>query len=314
MEPGPMSGRSMLPPWLSGTSELIESSCGEVLSVPMCGRHGSVTRSDQCTLVASAPRRRAGAPASLPSVPSGYRPAPMETPAEDPHQAQAALAEEVRRLGHALQVHQLDPADALRLRDAISRLAAELDGAPRRDKHAEQLRVSTRYQALIAGRMPEPTEDGATIEFDRYSIVGGALNPFGLAARHRRDGDEAVTTVRFPAAFEGPPGRVHGGAVALVIDEATATVLPMIGRFGFTGSVSLRLIAPAPLDVEVEFRSRLVGEEGRKVFVHCTGQGPEGIFTEADATYIQVDPATVPWIAAARAAMAEGVAAGDLTE
>ena len=47
MLPGPMSGRSMLPPWLSGVSELIESSSGDVLSVPMCGRYGSVTRSLQ---------------------------------------------------------------------------------------------------------------------------------------------------------------------------------------------------------------------------------------------------------------------------
>lgn len=244
----------------------------------------------------------------------------MDAQAEDDedtggaHDAQAALAEQVRRLGHLLQTRHLGPAEAAQLQALVHNLGNGIEAAPLRDKQAEQLRVSTRYQALIAGRMPEPTPDGEAIEFDRYSIVGGPWNPFGLAARHRRDGDEAVTTVRFGPAYEGPPGRVHGGAVALVIDEATATVLPMVGRFGFTGSVSLRLIAPAPLDVEVEFRSRLVGEEGRKVFVHCTGQGPEGIFTEADATYIQVDPSTVPWIAAARAAMAAGIDAGVPTE
>ena len=53
MLPGPMSGRSMLPPWLSGVSELIESSSGDVLNVPMCGRYGSVTRSLQYTCSAS---------------------------------------------------------------------------------------------------------------------------------------------------------------------------------------------------------------------------------------------------------------------
>ena len=47
MLPGPMSGTSMLPPWLSGVSELIESISGERLSVPMCGLYGSVTRSLQ---------------------------------------------------------------------------------------------------------------------------------------------------------------------------------------------------------------------------------------------------------------------------
>jgi len=59
----------------------------------------------------------------------------------------------------------------------------------------------------------------------------------------------------------------------------------------------------------VEFRSRLVGEEGRKLFVHCDAIGPEGVFAEADAIYVQVDPRTVPWIAAAARQAAEDEAA-----
>ncbi|MEZ5231457.1 MAG: PaaI family thioesterase [Acidimicrobiia bacterium] len=216
------------------------------------------------------------------------------------HELLAAAA--VRRLGHALAQAKVDPALAGRLAEVAHALADDVDLAPRRDKQAENSRLSNRYIALLEGRMPDPTPDGAPIEFDRFSIVGGAYSPIGLAASHHREGDEAVTTLVFNSAYEGPPGRAHGGSVALVIDEATATVLPMVGRFGFTGSVSLRLLKPAPLDVEVQFRSKVVGEEGRKLFVHCTGIGPEGVFAEAEAVYIQVDPATVPWIAAARAA------------
>ncbi len=216
-----------------------------------------------------------------------------------PDDANLAAARAVRRLGHALAAANIDTHLAERIAQAVHALAAEAEAAPRRDKHLEHAKHSTRYSALVEGRMPDPTPHGHDIEFDRASIVGGPLNPFGLNARHYRDGDEAVTEVNFGPAFEGPPGRVHGGAVALVVDEATATVLPMQGRFGFTGSVSLKLVAPAPLGVDVQFRSRLVGEEGRKLFVHCVATGPEGTFAEADAVYIQVDPRTVPWIAAA---------------
>jgi acyl-coenzyme A thioesterase PaaI-like protein len=208
----------------------------------------------------------------------------------------------VRRLGHALAAADLDPELSDRLAATIDGLTAELAAAPRRNKEEER-HHSTRYAALLEGRLPDATPHGAAIEFDRHSVVGGPLNPFGLGATHHRDGDEAVCTVTFGPAFEGPPGRVHGGAVALVVDEATATVLPMLSRFGFTGSVSVRLVAPAPLGVPVEFRSHLVGEEGRKLFVRCVGRGPEGTFVEAEAIYVQVDPATVPWIAAARARM-----------
>jgi acyl-coenzyme A thioesterase PaaI-like protein len=238
----------------------------------------------------------------------GRRPMNAPPPAEGPEAATAiattAAAQAIRRLGHALATAELDPELANRLTATLHGLTAELDAAPRRDKEAERAQHSTRYAALLDGRLPEETPDGAPIEFDRNSVVGGPLSPFGLGATHHRDGDEAVCTLTYGPAFEGPPGRVHGGAVALVVDEATATVLPMLGRFGFTGSVSVRLVAPAPLDVPVEFRSRLVGEEGRKLFVRCVGSSPEGTFVEAEATYIQVDPATVPWIAAGRARMA----------
>ncbi|MFN0090429.1 MAG: PaaI family thioesterase [Acidimicrobiales bacterium] len=213
--------------------------------------------------------------------------------------ARRGAAEAVRRLGSAISAGNLDHALAERIAAAVGELAALAERAPRRDKQAEHS-LSARYQAIVEGRLPDPTPDGAPIDFDVHSIVGGRLNPFGLGAAHRREGDEAVTRVRFGPSFEGPPGRAHGGAVALVMDEATATLLPMLGRFGFTGSIAVKLVAPAPLGVEVTFRSRLVGEEGRKLFVRCVASGPDGVFAEADAVYVQVDPSTIPWIQAAR--------------
>ncbi|MEZ5264553.1 MAG: PaaI family thioesterase [Acidimicrobiales bacterium] len=215
------------------------------------------------------------------------------------HELLAAAA--VRRLGHALAQAKVDPPWPAGWPRSRTRWQTTWTWPPPGQAGRELPTVEPLHR-LLEGRMPDPTPDGAPIEFDRFSIVGGAYSPIGLAASHHREGDEAVTTLVFNSAYEGPPGRAHGGSVALVIDEATATVLPMVGRFGFTGSVSLRLLKPAPLDVEVQFRSKVVGEEGRKLFVHCTGIGPEGVFAEAEAVYIQVDPATVPWIVAARAA------------
>ena len=217
--------------------------------------------------------------------------------------AQLAAAAAIRRLGHALAGRVIDAELATRVAELVDELAAVAERCPARRKEEEHA-TSPRFEALVAGRLPEPVADGQPIDFDHFSVVGGVMNPFAVGATHRRDGDEAVTTVNFGPAFEGPPGRVHGGAVALVMDEATATVLPMVGRFGFTGTVSLKLLAPAPLGVDVEFRSRVVGEEGRKLFIRSVASGPEGPFAEADAIYIQNDPATVPWLAAARAARA----------
>ncbi|MFN0028115.1 MAG: PaaI family thioesterase [Acidimicrobiales bacterium] len=213
---------------------------------------------------------------------------------------QAAAA--VRDFGHLLAGRKISRADAEAVEQAIHQLSERLAAAPERSKHEEHAN-SSRYEAFVRHGMPAPTADGDTIEFDRASIVGGAASPFGTGATHHRQGDEAITTVTFGPAFEGPPGRVHGGVVAMVVDEATATVMPMSGRFAFTGSVSLKLVGPAPLGVPLRFRSRLVGEEGRKLFVRCVGEGPEGVFVEADAIYIQVDPmVAMPWLGEARRA------------
>ena len=221
----------------------------------------------------------------------------------DPTIARLAAAAAVRRLGHALAGRVIEADLANRVAALVNELAAGAEKRPQRRKEIEHA-SSPRFEALVAGRLPVPVADGEHIEFDHFSVVGGAMNPFAVGATHRRDGDDAVTTVNFGPAFEGPPGRVHGGAIALVMDEATATVLPMVGRFGFTGSIALKLLAPAPLGVDVEFRSRVVGEERRKLFIRCIASGPDGVFAEADAIYIQNDPATIPWIAAARAARA----------
>lgn len=217
--------------------------------------------------------------------------------------ARAAAAAAIRRLGHAITGHMISAELAIRVAELATELAALAEDNPKRNKENEHA-SSPRFATLVAGGIPDPVPDGEVIEFDRFSVVGGPLNPFAIGAHHRRDGDDAVTTVNFGPAFEGPPGRVHGGAIALVMDEATATVLPMTGRFGFTGSVSLKLLAPAPLGVDLEFRSVVVGEERRKLFIRCLASGPEGVFAEADAIYIQSDPAVIPWVIAARAAAA----------
>ena len=222
------------------------------------------------------------------------------------YEEQAAAA--VRRFGHLLAGRHIGAAEAEEIDKTLRRLSALIDAAGVRAKQHEHAR-SPRYTAFVRTGQPVATPDGEAIEFDRSSIVGGMANPFGTEARHRRDGDEAVTTVTFGPAFEGPPGRVHGGVVAMVLDEATATLMPMLGRFAFTGSVSLRLVAPAPLGVEVTFRSHLRGHDGRKLFVRCVGEGPDGVFVEADATYIEIDPAVaLPWLVEARRAYLEAPA------
>jgi hypothetical protein len=199
-----------------------------------------------------------------------------------PKEAQIAAASAVRRLGHAMADKNLDLNLAQKIEFRLSTLATAASNEPQRDNIVE---------SSIDGRTPTP--DGHLVDFNNNSLVAGNRNPFGIGATHRRVGNECHTTLTFGRAFEGPPSRAHGGALAFVIDESTAALVMMIGAFAFTGSVSYKLLKAAPLYTELRFRSWVLREEGRKVVVSCVGQGPEGRFCEAEAVYLKMDPTTM---------------------
>ena len=58
----------------------------------------------------------------------------------------------------------------------------------------------------------------------------------------------------------------------------------------FTGELSVRFEAPAPLGVELEFRARLVESSGRKRFLAAEGTSPQGRFSSATGTFIEMRP------------------------
>ncbi|MFT3855651.1 MAG: PaaI family thioesterase [Ilumatobacteraceae bacterium] len=74
----------------------------------------------------------------------------------------------------------------------------------------------------------------------------------------RRDGDASVVaTVRVDPMFQGPPGRVHGGIVAMLIDELMGAVNRMLGRRAFTARLAVDFRAAAPIDTELTLRAWL---------------------------------------------------------
>jgi hypothetical protein len=199
-----------------------------------------------------------------------------------PKEAQIFAASALRRLGHAIADKNLDQNISQKIESSLLALLDATENEEKRDNIVE---------SSVDGRTPTP--DGQVVDFNNNSLVGGSRNPFGIGAVHRRVGNECVTTLTFGRAFEGPPTRAHGGAIAFVIDENTAALVMSIGAFAFTGSVAYKLLKAAPLYTELRFRSWVIKEEGRKVIVKCVGEGPEGQFCDAEAIYIKQNPTTM---------------------
>jgi len=104
-----------------------------------------------------------------------------------------------------------------------------------------------------------------------------------------REDHEAVCQVTLGAAFEGAPGRAHGGIVASLIDETMGLVLSMVGSPGFTGRLTVTYRAPTPLGVPLEVRARLSGKDGRKMTITAEMRDADRLLAQAEGLFITVD-------------------------
>jgi acyl-coenzyme A thioesterase PaaI-like protein len=205
-----------------------------------------------------------------------------QTPEDDPHdhpRARAAAA--LRRLGHALSGHEAD-ADLLeRVAAAADRVAEDLEAAPSRSRDLLELKRRM-FEVDVA--------DGERIVHFDECFVSGPWNPLGIAIDVHRDGDEAVARVELGPAFEGAPGRSHGGIVAAIFDDVLGYLLTFTRTPGFTGELTVRYLAATPIGQPLEFRSRLVSREGRKLFCEAEARVADGgeVVARAQAVFVAI--------------------------
>lgn len=81
----------------------------------------------------------------------------------------------------------------------------------------------------------------------------GDYNPCFPCYTIEVDGDVATGTVSFPIAYEGPPGLVHGGFLALFFDCAIQHHNCDAGAAGKTASLTLAYRRPTPLLTTLDF-------------------------------------------------------------
>jgi acyl-coenzyme A thioesterase PaaI-like protein len=105
-----------------------------------------------------------------------------------------------------------------------------------------------------------------------------------MEAVHDPDG-RMHADVHLGAAYEGPPGCVHGGVSALLLDHIMGVTASGMSRVTLTGTLTLRYCNPLPLG-DVRLDAWISGEEGRKVFVDATIKGAAGVALEAHGIFI----------------------------
>jgi len=73
-----------------------------------------------------------------------------------------------------------------------------------------------------------------------------------------------VCFVAVPDSFEGPPGYVHGGMIATLLDEAMSKAVRACGVSAMTRSMEIDYRRPVPSGAPLRIEGRLVRSEERK--------------------------------------------------
>jgi hypothetical protein len=116
------------------------------------------------------------------------------------------------------------------------------------------------WEADLAGAVPPDSaprmhSDGASKRiYLAHAFDIGAFNPcFPEYRINHLDAQHAAGTVTFPLAFEGPPGLVHGGFLAVFFDCVTQHHNCAAALSGRTRTLTVTYRRPTPVHTELRF-------------------------------------------------------------
>ncbi|MYV99119.1 PaaI family thioesterase [Streptomyces sp. SID3343] len=143
---------------------------------------------------------------------------------------------------------------------------------------------------LRANQLPGPASirhNSAPTSWSWGNAVIGLANAIAPPLRLiRNPGGVFHAEVHLGAAYEGPPGLVHGGVSAMLLDHLMGETASASRGTIFTGTLTTRYRRGTPLG-PLRLEARITHEEGRKVFVAATISDPEGVTVEADGVFIR---------------------------
>jgi len=191
-----------------------------------------------------------------------------------PGPAHERLAEAVRRVTNQLVLTAATPEQ---LADAASRIEAIADEL---DPVTPEWTLSV--PAFMSSREPHG--------YFPFSPQIGLYNPLAPPMRVVVDDDDTVRgAVNLDAAYEGPPGCVHGGIIASLFDEILGIANITAGVGAMTGTLTIKYRNPTPLKADLTFTARNVAVDGRKVFTNGTLHAGDTLCCECEGIFIVID-------------------------
>ena len=126
-----------------------------------------------------------------------------------------------------------------------------------------------------------------------HCFACGKDNPDGMKLKFEIDTEkqQALCHLRVPRRYQGPPGHVHGGIIATILDEAMGKVNKLRQVVALTSEITINYLKPVPLNQPLRVESREVKVKGRRHINMAEILNQKGeVLARGRGLFIAIDP------------------------
>jgi uncharacterized protein (TIGR00369 family) len=121
----------------------------------------------------------------------------------------------------------------------------------------------------------------------------GGANPRGMKLAFEQDDERQRIVGRFRLGpeYEGGFGYLHGGIIALLLDEVMGKACRFHGEHGVTAELRIEYLRPIPVEQEIVVEGFILRREGRQLYHEGEIRNAEGVvLARGHGRFVVVDP------------------------
>jgi uncharacterized protein (TIGR00369 family) len=128
---------------------------------------------------------------------------------------------------------------------------------------------------------------------DNVCFGCGGANAAGMKLEFEANTETGHVTGRFKIGkeYQGSMGMLHGGIIALLIDEAMGKVCRLSDVRAVTAELSVKYLRPIQVEQEIVVEAFQVKREGRDLYQECEIREPKGkVLARGTGRFVVIDP------------------------
>ena len=120
-------------------------------------------------------------------------------------------------------------------------------------------------------------------------------NSHGLGLRFYLSESGCYTKCTIPDYLCGVDGVVHGGMIALLLDEVSQwTMIGRMGKMGLTREIAVRYLRPVPTGTEVVVEAKIAAQDEKNTVLHSAVRSVDNaLLAEGESTWTMVAPSVI---------------------